>query len=135
MGGKIKDFFIKHEFRLVLTLGFIIVAAISFEACNLHGQANKAASIVIEKPVTDAKNDLCVVSDATSQTSTKNAETAVTEQNSSADCQFVGSKNSKKVHTATCSWAKRIKPENRVCFKTLEQAVSQGREPDKTWIK
>ena len=34
------------------------------------------------------------------------------------ECLYVGSKNSKTYHKPDCKWAKRIKPENLVCYKT-----------------
>jgi hypothetical protein len=52
-----------------------------------------------------------------------------------ADCAFLASKNSTKFHTATCSWAKRILPKNRVCFKSAEAAIAQGKVGDKGCIK
>lgn len=34
------------------------------------------------------------------------------------DCLYVGSKNSKTYHKPDCKWAKKIKPENLVCYRT-----------------
>jgi len=51
------------------------------------------------------------------------------------DCAFVGSKNSDKYHVPTCQWAKRIKPENIICFKSIDDAVAKNYKPDKTCIK
>ena len=49
----------------------------------------------------------------------------------SADCNFIASKNSKIYHSrASASW-KRIKPENRVCFKTEAEAQASGRTKTK----
>ncbi|MBM3199894.1 hypothetical protein FJZ53_03065 [Candidatus Woesearchaeota archaeon] len=39
-------------------------------------------------------------------------------------CLYVGSKKSKTYHSPDCKWAKRIKPENLVCYKT-ESEVEQ----------
>lgn len=39
---------------------------------------------------------------------------------------FVGSKNSDKYHYCHCSYAKRIKPENLVCFFSEEEAIEKG---------
>lgn len=41
-------------------------------------------------------------------------------------CAFVGSRNSDKYHLPKCSWAKRIKPENRMCFASAADAESKG---------
>jgi hypothetical protein len=44
------------------------------------------------------------------------------------DCAFVGSKNSTKYHLPTSGSAKRIKPENLVCFMSVDEAVARGYE-------
>ncbi len=44
------------------------------------------------------------------------------------DCLYVGSNNSDKYHTPDCKFAKKIKPENLVCFYSLEEAEQGGRE-------
>lgn len=57
------------------------------------------------------------------------------EENLQSDCvnlgcpkgtSAVGSKNSDKWHYCNCRWAKRIKAENLVCFKTTKEAESKG---------
>jgi len=40
---------------------------------------------------------------------------------------YVGSINSNKYYECSCHYAKRIKPENIICFATDEQAVADGR--------
>ncbi|MDD5464346.1 MAG: hypothetical protein PHP62_04295, partial [Candidatus Moranbacteria bacterium] len=50
---------------------------------------------------------------------------------STASCAYVGSKNSDKFYLPTCSYAKRVKPENLVCFKPAEEAIGQGRTESK----
>ncbi len=37
------------------------------------------------------------------------------------ECLYVGSKNSNKYHLPDCKWAKRIKPENLVCYHSEEE--------------
>jgi len=39
----------------------------------------------------------------------------------SEDCLYVASKNSNVYHTPECKWAKRIKPENKICFHSEEE--------------
>jgi len=45
-----------------------------------------------------------------------------------ATCQFVASESSKKYHTPSCKYAKKIKPENLICFHSLEEAQESGKE-------
>lgn len=137
MGGRIKEFWNKYEYRLVLAVGFLLISAISFEAGYLQGKDVKSSPLVIEKPSESPKNDSqCPVATvqaqnaATAQKTPSEADLALPK-----DCAFVGSKNSDKFHAASCSWAKRILPKNRVCFKTAEEALAQGRVGDKGCIK
>ncbi len=46
-----------------------------------------------------------------------------------ASCLFVASRNSKLYHAAGCAVVKRIKPENRLCFKEVSEAVARGLTP------
>jgi micrococcal nuclease len=46
------------------------------------------------------------------------------------DCMFVASKNSNIYHKPGCKWAKKIKEENLVCFKSLQE--TKGYEPAKS---
>ncbi len=46
-----------------------------------------------------------------------------------ADCNFVGSKGSDKYHLPDCGIAKNIKPENKVCFATQEEAKKANYTP------
>ena len=45
--------------------------------------------------------------------------------------KFVGSKNSNKFHNPSCTWAQRIKPENRVYFASVAEAEKAGYVPCK----
>jgi uncharacterized protein YraI len=44
-------------------------------------------------------------------------------------CRYVGNKSSKKLHFATCEYAIKMSPQNRVCFASREQAIAEGYEP------
>ena len=47
------------------------------------------------------------------------------------DCPYVASENSNVFHRASCSSAKRINEENKVCFGSREEAIESGRRPCK----
>jgi hypothetical protein len=51
------------------------------------------------------------------------------------NCAYTGSKNSNKYHLPSCRWAKNIKPENRVCFSSEDEAKLKGYQADKNCIK
>jgi micrococcal nuclease len=40
------------------------------------------------------------------------------------NCLYVASKNSKVYHSPDCKWAKRIKPENRICIQSEQELVN-----------
>ncbi|RKY35482.1 MAG: hypothetical protein DRP78_05420 [Candidatus Omnitrophota bacterium] len=46
--------------------------------------------------------------------------------------KYIGDKNSKKFHKPNCSWAKKIKRENKVIFKTRKEALKKGYIPCKS---
>jgi len=48
---------------------------------------------------------------------------------STAGAAFVGSNQSDKYHYPTCRWAKKILPENRLCFASAEAARAAGYVP------
>jgi hypothetical protein len=132
---KVKTFLTKYEIKLVLIAGFILVAFISFQFGYVQGKKGQTKAIVIEKMVEVAKNDpggAPVVAGATTPESTQNPTgTKILAPN----CAYVGSKSSNKVHLPTCRYAKSIKPENIVCFSSLDEALKQGRVADKNCIK
>ncbi len=46
-------------------------------------------------------------------------------------CLFIASRKSHKYHTADCKYGKKIKPNNKVCFKSMEEAKNKGFIPAK----
>lgn len=129
---KIRDFWVKYEYKVILVFGFILVSVISFETGFLKGQKIEPDSIIIEKTVESR-----IAGDATQNDASPANEPGKEEKNMDAkkDCVYVGSKNSDKYHLPTCSYAKRIKPENLTCFSSADEAKSKGYQPDKTCIK
>lgn len=130
---KIKDFIRKEESKIALILGFVLVAFISFEAGNLRGQGIEKNPIIIEKISQESvKNETPAQSSAT----TPEIKSVPLEAKlSTKNCAFVGSKNSDKYYPPDCQWAKRIKPENLVCFFSAEEARQKGYQPAKSCAK
>lgn len=130
---KIKDFFLKYEQKIVLIFAFCLISAVSFEFGVLQGQKWQQKPLIIEKPTQvlgEVSNQVQANSEAQTaiQATTAKASTTTTK---TANCAYVGSRNSNKFYLPTCSYAKRIKPENVVCFKTAEEALGQGRTESK----
>jgi len=111
---KVKEIFSKYESKIVIFLGMVLIVEVpAVVAANSvdSGNANQAENV-------SAKTE--------SGTPTENIN-----QKNPAECVFVGSKNSNKYHIPTCSYAKRIKPENIVCFKDKADAEMKGYVADK----
>ena len=125
MIAKIKDFWVKYEHKVVLVLGFVLVAVLSFEAGILKGQRIEQNPVVVKGAEISAS---CEGSqeNASRSSNLPSSEAVRPEKDNTAgqNCAFVGSKNSNKYHLPTCQWAKRIKPENIVCFKDENEAKS-----------
>jgi len=123
-----RKFWEKYEAKIVVIIGLILVAIISFEAGIMKGQEWQKKPLIIEKPaemVNSAKtpeNSLGTQNSASESTQNE----AVAGESTKKNCAFVGSKNSDKYHAPTCTWATRIKAENRVCFSDIEEAKSKG---------
>ena len=49
----------------------------------------------------------------------------------SSEPMFVGSKKSDKYHLPSCKWAKKIKPNHLIEFKTRSEAITSGYFPCK----
>ncbi|NTU66662.1 MAG: hypothetical protein HGB08_01935 [Candidatus Moranbacteria bacterium] len=135
MKEKIKEFFKQYEHKIVLVVGLLLVGAVSFEAGYLKAGNAKSSPIVIEKTPESPKNDPgSVLGCETAKTPDTGNKAAETLQNSAGSaspvktgCAYVGSKSSDKYYPPTCQWAKRIKPENLVCFSSEQEAIGQGR--------
>lgn len=132
--SKIKDFFLKNEQKIVLFVAFCLISAISFGFGTLQGQKWQQQPLIIEKPIAtpdEAQTAQIEPSDAPGKVLAAVSQTSANLTDSMSGCAFVGSKNSNKFYPPTCSYAKRIKPENVVCFKSAEEAIGQGRTESK----
>ena len=135
MAKNILNWIKNHEKELFLILGLILISIFSFEIGIIRGQKNVSKPIIIERPTEGQKmpQEREITSKPTMNDN--KAETLENTQNKAPsnqkECQFVGSKNSNKYHVPSCQWAKRIKPENLVCFSSKEDAASKGYTADK----
>lgn len=129
---KTRVFWEEHELRIVTMAGFLVIGALSFFLGSLHGQqwqqkplvitrAEAPPQIVIET-TSDSGGAIAGVTQDNSKVSTGNKPVL----NSDQSCMYVGSKNSNKYYPPTCSFAKRVKPENLRCFTSDEDAIKKG---------
>jgi hypothetical protein len=135
---KLKEFWLEDEPKIVLISGLILVSVVAFEFGLMQGQKWQQKPLIIEKM---APSEVLAETPVNlTSTDPKPAPGAISTVRKSPpavrqDCAFIGSKNSDKYHLPTCSSAKRIKPENVVCFKSAEEAAAKGYQPDKGCIK
>ena len=145
--SQVGQFWLKYEKKIVLAVGMIFIAAVAFEAGYLHGQKNKQEPVMINKI---ANSDECSANvqansvvansnsslgDSTTAQSDNPARIASQSDAGGQKCAFVASKNSNKYHLATCQWAQKIKPENKICFSSAEEAQKRGYQGAKCCIK
>ncbi|MEK7598709.1 MAG: hypothetical protein AAB487_03160 [Patescibacteria group bacterium] len=141
----IREFWAKNELKVILTLGLILIAAVSFESGYLKGKTAESSPIIIEKSISGqnlspesaqgiplgGQNSLQEAKSASNGATIPSQKLSTPEVN----CVFVGSKNSNKYHLPTCRYAKLIKPENIICFSSAEDAAAKNYLPDKGCIK
>jgi len=135
---KLKDGWVKYESKIVLILGFILIAVISFEAGTLKGANFSQKPLIIEKSAASVAADGNMTAATPAQAQNLASEAKIDPTSTPAlpqNCAFVGSKNSNKYHLLTCRYAKGIKAENRVCFSSQDEAQSKGYVADKNCIK
>ena len=124
-GQKIKAFWSEYEFKIILALGFILVSLVSFQFGFIQGKNRLDSPLVIEKPALVQELTPKTAPEAPNlpQESPKVSQMVNIPQ---TECAFVGSKNSDKYHLPSCAYAKKIKPENRVCFSSETEAQAKN---------
>ena len=127
--------------KFLLSLGLIAVIALAFEGGFVMGRDRQVPPVLVEQPAESCPSlpSEPATQESQSPTQAPSAEnstdkgsmapTATHSQTSDTTCAFVGSRNSNKYHLPQCSWAKRIKPENRVCFTSAADAEAKGYQP------
>lgn len=124
------QWFQEKKDRIALFAIVLLVGALCFEAGLLQGQTKEQAPLVLSVPALPQENgDSEGSSQSTVISAVSNGEPVVATENKTSSCLYVGSKNSNKYHLSTCPVAKRIKPENRVCFSSQEEAKARGYLP------
>jgi hypothetical protein len=120
------------KFFLLLSLGFLISSLIIL--VNTPTKTAKVTGIT-EETITTTTTTTSVTTTIKETTTKTITTTTTTIEPGDPLCQdlgcpygtkFVGSKNSDRYHFCDCQWAKRIKPENIVCFFSKKQAEDEG---------
>ncbi len=128
--------------KIVLLFGSILVFSFGFLSGYFYliDKNNENVKVVIEEP-----SDQCLsLIEASSVPSASAEGGAIIAQNSPGNSAvpenegkgiFVASKNSKIFHKPDCSYAQKIKEENKVWFKSEEDAESKGYSPHSVCFK
>lgn len=86
-----------------------------------------------EIPKNTTTSPVTTSSTAPAPTTTSTTSTTKTDPCISLGCpegtKYVGSSGSNKYHYCSCTYAKKIYPENLLCFKSKDDAISQGYVP------
>jgi hypothetical protein len=107
------------------------------QAVSAQNMSSKVTEVVLEQ-VDDfigawrAANPKGVQHAGTNQVVINERKSAQPSTTEATKYPYVASKNSKVFHKSTCTWAKRIAPENLVHYKTREEAINDGKRPCKT---
>lgn len=109
--------------RIGVFASICLVGVLGFEAGTMVTGSAGSAPIIVEVPAVTA------LSSAGDGTVAGTSVTASDTREPDKECPFVGSRNSDLYHLPTCATAKRIKPENVVCFATPEDAERRGYRP------
>lgn len=130
---------LKYGDKIILLIGLILIAGISFQAGFLKGQKNQKDPVAVNQPacapcpeIKENKSADNIIAGSQQNNPAKTESLIATENQK---CAFVASKNSNKYHLPTCQFAEKIKPENRICFSSKEEAESRGYQPAKCCIK
>ncbi len=133
---KTKNIWLKHEEKIILAIGIILIAGIAFEAGFLQGEKNKKEPVVVNKVA--ASTECAANETANADSANQPAEKPPAQNTTVTDtknCPYVASKNSNKYHLASCQFAAKIKPENKICFSSADEAQKRGFQGAKCCIK
>ncbi|MDD5489205.1 MAG: hypothetical protein PHP25_00800 [Candidatus Moranbacteria bacterium] len=129
----------KYGDKIILVIGIILIAAVSFEGGFLKGQKNQKGLVMVNQaacapcPKDEKNNNASSANNPALNALQNQSENQPNTENQK--CDFAASKNSNKYHLASCQWAQKIKPENKICFSSKEEAESRGYQGAKCCIK
>lgn len=120
----------KYGDKILVTLAIALVALVSFRAGQTYNKTQEIAKIDVNLNKLEAANPAQkekAIKEKTAQR--KGLETQKEKPKvagAETECALIGSKNSDKAHKADCSYAKKIKGSNRVCFDSEAGAENKG---------
>lgn len=115
---KAKNWFLFNEREIVLVSAFLLISAISFGLGILWQKDGETKA-----PIVINKSKLAFADKDT------NIRIGTNKISSVANILYIASKNGTSYHLPSCPGAKQIKPENKIEFKSKEEAESRGYKP------
>ncbi len=133
----IRKKFFQYESKFILIISFILVFIFSFEIGYLKNREVSQNPLVIEKPseclaVKNTSENKKNTEDNNNSVSSYNNRLNKNKLSTNKKCLYIGSRNSHFYHLSTSSYAKRIKPENLICFSSKDEATLKKYVPDKS---
>ncbi len=130
----LKIFIQANQERFLFGIIIILITFISFRAGELREREQKSTDLKVilnnQEQSTDEDKEAIALGKAIQRKGlTEVVEDQTITTGNMEQCQFMGSKNSDKYHLMSCRFADQIKPENRICFKSLEEAEKMGYKP------
>jgi len=113
----------RNEKSLIFFFALLLSSTLAFEIGFFAGSGGgKSETLVVERVREDCPTFPLVLPNSGVVQGVNTSSSESKQEN----CLFVGSVNSDKYHSPTCSYAKRIKPENIRCFSSVQEAVLAG---------
>lgn len=132
MLNQFKQFVKDNQNDIILIIGIILIALISFGAGRLYeaSLAEEAGILTNSPPNHEPEQMANVASNTPAQNPTDSTSQNLIDKTSNAlKIQIVGNKNSKIYHYPWCSGAKNMKEGNKVFFNSIEEAQKAGYKP------
>ena len=111
-----------------LALAFLLVSLLSFEAGVLQRALKEGEPLMVRIP--EQTPPVAMPTRVQDKLVPESAEiTKGSANNQNEKCALVGSKKSNKYHLPASRCAQQIKPENKVCFESVDVAKASGYLP------
>ncbi len=130
--GQIGDWIKRNQADIALVIGFVLVAAIAFGTGRLSAPEIIRNPIVIEEPNSTSSINVYgnVSQPLISAEQGSPVNSALGDIGQAAEKgTFVSSRSGTKYYWPWCSWAKRIKIENQIWFRSEAEAKAAGYSP------
>lgn len=128
-----RTFWKNNDQKILIFLAIIVVSLASFRAGQTEERKRQTSDIKISLTRPESSNPqknkeklIEKVTDVNSDKISLKKENLLETEKSEKKCLYVGSKNSNKYHLPTCRYAQNIKPENKKCFASQEEAEKAG---------